>query len=193
MGARATSAPEHSSRIPMQPSTAAAVVLVPLVAWRLYSRVRRMVGRQRLSPRRHWVTVALFPSLAVLVGIGAASNPSAVEALAVGTAAGAALAIVGLRLTRFERTAEGWFYTPNAHIGIVVSVAFAARIAWRFVELGGLRGGFAAGPPPDLARSPLTLCLFGALAAYYAVYAGGLLRWRMSGRESAGPGPGGSS
>jgi hypothetical protein len=41
---------------------------------------------------------------------------------------------------------------------------------------------------PDFARSPLTLLVFGMLAAYYTTYAAGVLRWRHS-LAAADPAP----
>jgi len=151
--------------------------LVPLIAWRLYSRVRRLIGRQRSRAWRHWTAAVLFPLMAVMLAFAAAARPLALAMLAGGLAAGAGLGAWGLRLTRFERTAEGCFYTPSAHIGIALSVLLAARIAWRLFEVGN---GAAAGGGPDFARSPLTLAVFGTLAGYYATYAVGLIRWRRS-------------
>lgn len=151
--------------------------LVPLVAWRLYSRVRRLIGRQRSRTWRHWTAAVMFPLLAAMLALGAARSPLALGMLAGGLAVGAGLGLWGLRLTRFEATAEGFFYTPSAHIGIALSLLLAARIAWRLFEV---RAGVAAGGNPDFARSPLTLAVFGTLAGYYATYAVGLIRWRIS-------------
>ena len=164
-------------------STLVVVVLVPLIAWRLYSRVRRLVGRQRSRAWRHWLAVVLFPLLAAMLALAALRNPFALATLAAGFAIGVGLGLWGLRLTRFERTPQGWFYTPNAHIGIALSVLVIARVAWRLFEMqsGALR---AAGP--DFARSPLTLAIFGMLAGYYTTYALGILRWRHSPSETDG-------
>ncbi|HEX3099225.1 MAG TPA: hypothetical protein VHQ02_16005 [Usitatibacter sp.] len=159
--------------------------LVPLIAWRLYSRVRRLIGRQRSRAWRHWTAAVMFPLLALLLALAAAGNPLALGMLAGGLAIGAGLGLWGLRLTRFERTAEGFFYTPSAHIGIALSLLLAARIAWRLFEV---RTAFpAAGGGQDFARSPFTLAVIGTLAGYYATYAVGLIRWRRSAaRHEAG-------
>ncbi len=159
----------------MAPTSVVVIAAIPLLAWRMFSRVRRLVGRQRSRLWRHWSAVVLFPLLLVLLARAAAANGVALAALAGGIAAGAALGILGLRLTRFERTPEGWFYTPNAHIGIALSVLLAARIAWRLVEVQ-LHGAAPLGA--RFAASPLTLAILGVLAAYYAAYAAGVLRWR---------------
>ena len=157
--------------------------LVPLIAWRLYSRVRRLIGRQRSRAWRHWAAALVFPLLAALLALGALGRPLALGMLAGGLALGAGLGLWGLRLTRFERTAEGFFYTPSAHIGIALSLLLAARIAWRLFEV---RGGVSAAGGPDFARSPLTLAVFGTLAGYYASYAMGLIRWRSASRGETG-------
>ena len=167
----------------MTPQQIAVVVMIPLIAWRLYRRVRSHIGRQTSRMRRHWTTVVFFPLVAALVALGARVHPGALAGLGAGIAIGVGLAIWGLKLTRFEQTAAGYFYTPNAHIGIALSVVFVARIAWRLLEMQELAGH--PGPPGDFAGSPLTLAIFGALAGYYTAYAAGMLRWRYSLRKAA--------
>jgi hypothetical protein len=153
------------------------IALAPLVAWRLYSRVRRMVGRQRLSRVRPWIPVCVFPVLVVLLALLSLGHPAPLAALAGGLAGGGLLALYGLRLTRFERTPQGLYYTPNAYLGVTLSLLVVGRVLYRLAEL--YSGDFAAaGAPPDFARSPATLAIFGALAGYYVAYAIGLLRWR---------------
>jgi hypothetical protein len=151
--------------------------IAALVAWRLYSRVRRMVGRQRLSKVRPWLTVCLFSLLIALVLLGSLAHPGAASGLVAGVAAGAALGFYGLRLTRFERTPLGLFYTPNAYLGIALSLLFVARIGYRAAQLYFVAGA-AQESSAAFVRSPLTLLIFGTLAGYYVAYAVGLLRWR---------------
>ena len=95
--------------------------IAALVAWRVHARMRRMIGRQRLSPLRPWLAVTLFPLLAVLVLVASladpAGDPRVAAGLAAGALAGVALGLYGTRLTRFEATQAGLFYTPNAHLG----------------------------------------------------------------------------
>ena len=174
----------------MTPTTSILVVaLVPLVIWRMYSRIRRMVGRQRSRLWRHWTAAIFFPLVILLLGMGAALHPVSLATLAAGVAVGAGLAVWGLRLTRFEATPEGFFYTPSAHIGIALSLLLVGRILYRFVEIYGFAAGGTAGAPPDFTRSPLTLLIVGMLAAYYTAYAIGILRWRRSLRREAAPAP----
>jgi hypothetical protein len=153
-----------------------------LVAWRVYKRFRRMVGRQKMNPRRAWTTVVLFPTLIVLLSLSSIAHPMRALALLLGVAVGIALGIYGLRVTRFEVVPEGHFYTPSAHLGIALSMLLVGRLAYRFVQLGGFPPESGQAPPADLVGTPLTLVLIGMLAAYYVTYAIGLIRWhRRSG------------
>ena len=151
--------------------------IAALVGWRLYSRFKRMVGRQRLSKVRPWLTLCFFPLLVAIVLLSSLSHPYVALALVAGVVAGAALGWYGLRLTTFEQTPLGLFYTPNTHLGIALSLLLIARIGYRAAQLY-----FANGPMQEdsaaFARSPLTMLIFGTLAGYYIAYAIGLLRWR---------------
>jgi hypothetical protein len=151
--------------------------LVPLVLWRMYSRVRRLVGRQRLSRVRPWITLAIFPLLILLLAWFAVPRPEPLAWLGGGIAGGALLGVFGLRKTRFEPTKEGLFYTPNAHLGIALSLLFIGRIAYRVIEVAVL--GHPNGAV-DFAQSQITLSIFGLLAGYYIAYAIGLVRWRFA-------------
>ena len=116
------------------------VLVVALVTWRLYSRLCRMIGRQRLSAVRHWLTIVLFPLILALVLAGSLLHPMTAAAVAGGAVAGIALGLLGTRLTKFEATPAGLFYTPNAHLGIALSLLLVLRVGYRFVMLQ-LNGG----------------------------------------------------
>lgn len=149
-----------------------------LVAWRMYSRIRRVIGRQQLSNNRPWITIVVFSLLIGLLLFSTFAHPINAVALAGGAAFGAALGVLGIRLTKFEQTAEGLFYTPSAHLGIALSALFIGRMAWRFFQLYSLDGQAPPADMNDITRSPLTLVIFATLAGYYVTYAIGLLRWR---------------
>jgi hypothetical protein len=143
----------------------------------MYSRIRRLVGRQKSVAWRHWTAVILFPMLLLLLATAALAKPLTLASLAGGAVVGVVLALYGLRLTRFENTDQGPFYTPSAHIGIGLSLLLMGRILYRVFQTyeGAITQHDAA---RDFGTSPLTLLVFGMLASYYAAYAVGLLRWR---------------
>jgi hypothetical protein len=155
-----------------------------LVVWRVYARIRRMVGRQRLGRVRPWITVTVFPLVFALLMWRGLANPATGIAALAGALVGAGLGVLGTRLTKFEATPAGLFYTPNAHLGIALSLLFVLRLAWRFVV--GQTAGHGLDPQSlQIGGNPLTMAIFGTLAGYYVTYAIGLLRWRHRVGEQA--------
>ena len=157
-------------------TTVAIALLVPLVAWRVYSRVRRMVGRQRLSKWRARITLTIFPLVCLMLAIGVIPHPERLAVFVAALVAGGALSVYGLKRTRFEAMPGMLYYTPNAHLGIALSLLFLGRVIYRAFEMYAMPAATATGG--DFARSPLTLAVFGLLAGYYIGYAIGLLRYR---------------
>ncbi len=153
------------------------IAVVALVGWRVFARIRRVIGRQRLSKIRPWVTVVVFPLIVALMLAASLVHPMTGVAVMAGVVVGTVLGLLGTRLTRFEVTPAGLFYTPNAHLGVALSLLLVLRLGYRFVML---QTGIAPadGPSMQLGSSPLTMAIFGTLAGYYVTYAIGLLRWR---------------
>lgn len=170
------------------------VALLPLIGWGVYRRVRRMLGRQRLSGVRPWITLIAFP---LLLGLLAATaflppqpHPGKLAWLVVGLLMGGAAAFAGLKRTRFEATGEGLFYTPDARIGIAISSLIVLRVVYRLGRL--LIVGIDPAEGADSALNPWTLAPVGVFCGYYMVYAAGLIRmrWRMlRAQPSGGPRP----
>lgn len=148
-----------------------------LVAWRVVTRFRRLIGRQRLSRVRPWVTLTLFPLLSLLLVWASHAHPERLLLLGAGLASGAVLSLHGLRLTKFEAVPGALYYTPHTYLGVALSLLFVARIAYRLVEVYVLSPA-APHTLEDFGRSPLTLAVFGLLAGYNIGYAVGLVRWR---------------
>src|SRR3569832_646369 len=122
------------------PSLITWLIAVPLIAWRLVTRFRRMTQRQRLTRVRPWVTLTLFPLVLYLLCMTAFVPPAPPQPhkliwLALGVAAGAALALFGLKHTSFKKTNNKMFYTPVAKLGIALSTLFLARVVYRLGDL----------------------------------------------------------
>lgn len=174
----------------MTPSVQHALVtiaIIALIGWRLQSRMRRMMGRQRLSPVRPWVSIVIFPLVVAMLGFAALQQQHLGIYLGCGIVVGIGLGVLGLRLTRFEATTEGLYYTPSAHLGVALSALLVCRIAYRFA-VGGFADPGAGSAPPGAGLTPLTLLLVGTLAGYYTTYAIGLVRWSLRNRALAGSG-----
>jgi hypothetical protein len=169
----------------MTPPSLAVVVLVPLIAWRVYKRVRRNIGRQRSKLWRHWCGTVLCPLLLALMALGALRSMEAEAALMGGIALGVGLGLYGLRLTRFENDGPLFFYTPNPYLGIGLSMLLVGRLLYRFFQIYQLHGDMRGFASPDFGRSPLTLAMVGIVFGYYTAYSFGLLRWRQRSRLPA--------
>jgi len=160
------------------------VAFAALVVWRVYARIRRVIGRQRLSKVRPWITVVVFPLIFVLLLATSLAHPATGVAALCGALVGVFLGVLGTKLTKFEATPAGLFYTPNAHLGIALSLLLVVRLAWRFVVLQTAGRGLDS-QAMQIGASPLTMAIFGTLAGYYVTYAIGLLRWRARVGEQA--------
>ena len=172
---------------PFNPSLVVPVGIGVLILWRTYSRIRRMVGRQRLSKVRPWITVCVFLPLVLLLAFSSIARPQSLLGIGGGLVVGIGLGVYSLRKTRFENTPQGLFYTPSAHVGIAVSLLFVGRLLYRLIQMYAISGAPAPGGDPSLqyATTPLTMLIFGVLAGYYVTYAIGLLRWRASIKNEA--------
>lgn len=170
---------------PFNPSLVVPIGIGALVLWRFYSRARRMVGRQQLSSVRPWITVCVFPILTVFLAVASIAQPMSPLALSGGIVVGVCLGVYGLRKTRFEKTPQGLFYTPNAHLGIALSLLLLGRIIYRLIQVYETSGS-TAGPQLNYATTPVTLLIFGTLVGYYVTYAVGLLRWQRESSKSDG-------
>ncbi|WP_438483393.1 hypothetical protein [Oleiharenicola lentus] len=148
-------------------------IVIPLVAWRMYRRFKKNVGRQELKSRRLLASVVIFGVITALLTYGGMTHPSVLIGLAIGLGLGVPLALYSLRLTKFEITTEGKFYTPNTVIGVGLTLIFVGRIAYRMMQL------FAAPPvqalaQPQFFQGGLTMGIFGLTAGYYIAYYGGV-------------------
>jgi hypothetical protein len=152
-------------------------IMIPLMAFGVWRRVRGSFGRQPVRRNRMTGRIAIFAAVGLLLALGGLHNPRLLEGLLGGALAGAALGLAGLRLTRFERDASGAdLYLPNPWIGSVLTVLLVARLAWRLlVAMPRLQDPAAAYAGPALGNSPLTLAVFGLMIGYYICYFAGLL------------------
>jgi MFS family permease len=147
------------------------VVVGALLAWRIYRRIRRNIGRQKLRPRRIITSLVLFGVISFFIIFAGLQYPLVLAGYAGGILGGAALGFVGLKLTQFETTEEGHFYTPDTRIGVAISLLLTGRIIYRFAVLS--TASIAPNHPPPM-QSPLTFLIIGLTAGYYIVYYIGL-------------------
>jgi uncharacterized membrane protein YidH (DUF202 family) len=155
----------------MTPSTPVFGAALALIAWRIYRRIRRNIGRQPLRPRRALISITILGAVSAVLVFTSLHHSRLLLGIIGGLAAGVLLGLVGLRLTRFETTADGHFYVPNTPTGVAVSLLLVGRLIYRFMVL---RDVVAAPNHPPAMHSPLTFFIFGLMAGYYIVYQTGL-------------------
>jgi ABC-type amino acid transport system permease subunit len=163
----------------MEMTTLTLLLLVPLAVWRIYSRLKKMMVRTQSELWRHY-TMAGVMSVALLVMLGLLVGKwIALGALIAGAAVGVALGYRNLRLTRLENKPDGFFYTPDRRIPLLVTMLFISRLIYRLFEAYlHMHDGLAL--DPDFLGNPVTSVLVGLLAGYYATYSLLLVRWHKS-------------
>jgi hypothetical protein len=170
-------------RMLMEATTIALLVLMPLLVWRLYCRLKFLIGgRRRSKAWRHWGALIGFSAALAATALSTAPDLLALSCLGAGALAGAWLGRLEMRLTRFENTGHGLFFTPSRRLGIMVAMLFAARLLYRGLELylNSRNPAPAQAPLQDFMHSPLTLLSLGLFAAYFAACGCALLLWRRS-------------
>ena len=161
-------------------TTLALLVLTPFLVWRVYARLKTQMQRQRSILTRHYTGILVFIAMLVVPASSLLGNTMSLGALAVGMAGGIGYGIWGLKLTRYDETDEGYFFTPNARLGIVIAMLFAARVLYVGFELYANQG-----PAPRFTDSPLTMLVVGLTGAYFATYSIGILRWRLKRQKAS--------
>jgi hypothetical protein len=162
------------------------VILVLLVLWllllplSLWQRYRLGKARRKAWP---WLVklnswLLLF-SVCVFVASMALTNvwwPGALGYALTGIGIGLVTGIIGLWLSRYENTPQGFFYTPNPWLALTLTLLVATRIAMGFVEMWRYwQGREALSIIPVLDHASL-FAVAGLLIGYYLSYTWGLRR-----------------
>jgi uncharacterized membrane protein len=144
-----------------------------VVFFTLRRRIRNFGRQPMLRPRRMVVSIAAMVVVGTGVLLAVRHDPNALASSAGGLAIGAGLAVVGLRLTRFESSPEGLFFTPNKYLGAVLIAAVISRLSYRFAVVGARQNSTALAA---FQNNSITLFLITVLIGYTAAYLIGLLR-----------------
>ena len=162
--------------------TVALLVLAPLLVWRIYSRVKGLMKRQRSVMQRHYTGTGAFAALVLVTASQLMELPGALGWLVVGTLGGIGYGVWGLKLTRFETVREGYFFTPNARLGLVIAMLFVAAVMYVGFEIYANQGMGTA--TPKVTDYVFFMPCLGLMAGYFRTYSAGLLRWRWKLRKA---------
>jgi hypothetical protein len=172
----------------MEITTIILLLLVPLLVWRIYCRLKAAMGRSQSILWRHYAVVLLLAALVGGLAAKVLDSPLALGALVLGLAGGIALGYRNMRLSRLENTPEGYFYTPNLRLGVLVSMLFIARLLYRGFELYLQMHNGTPLAPEEFHRNPLTVLPFCLLAGFFGSYHLLLARWQR-GQQPVPRGP----
>ena len=168
---------------------AAFAILVVLALY--YRRLRRLFGRQRVQPARMKFRIVFLLFVGALLMLRGMAQANIAAAVVSGLAGGVALALFGLKLTHFETTPQGYFYTPHGGIGLALSTLLIGRLAYRLVVIWpSLRAGHNADENPfaSFQHSTLTSAMVALLIGYYVAYYVGVLIRSAGSRIAETPG-----
>jgi phosphate/sulfate permease len=168
----------------MSITTLALILLVPILVWRIYQRLKSQMTRQRSIMSRHYTGLLVFGAMMLVPAASLGDRPFSLAALGIGAIVGIGLANYGLRRTRFEDTPEGYFFTPPMRMGILVAMLLVARVLYLGIEIYMNQGSGL--PVPRFTDSLLTMLSLGITAAYFATFSASLMRWRHRLRKEVG-------
>jgi Na+/proline symporter len=168
----------------MSLTTLALIALVPLLVWRIYSRLKNQMVRQRSILSRHYTGLFVFSMMILVPATELGDRPLQLAALAAGAIGGILLGSYGLRRARFEDTPEGYFFTPPQRMGVLIAMLLVARVVYLGIEIYMNQGSNK--PNPRFTDSPITMVCLGITAAYFATFSYSLMRWRKQKRKEIG-------
>lgn len=174
---------DPTSFSPMTITTLALLLLTPILVWRIYTRLKTQMARQRSIVSRHYTGVLVFIGMILVSLSEVLTRPYALGALAAGAALGVFWAGFALRRTVYEDTQAGYFFTPPTRLGIIMAMALVARVLYLGVEIYASQQGSGA-PAPRFTDSPLTMLCVGLTGGYFGAYSVGLLLWRRRLRQA---------
>ncbi|MET0982028.1 MAG: hypothetical protein ABWY02_08000 [Telluria sp.] len=168
----------------MNLTTLALLALTPILVWRIYSRLKTQMARQRSIMSRHYTGLLVFGGMILVSLSEVLTRPMELGALAAGTALGVFWGVFGLRRTVYEDTEGGYFFTPPMRLGIIMAMILVARILYIGIEIYANQGSGL--PAPRFTENPLTMLCVGLTAGYFLAYSTGLLLWRRKLRQAIG-------
>lgn len=145
--------------------------------------IRYRIGTAR-RPARRWMgtinVLSLSLSAALFVWIAALTNfwvPRAFGYSVAGFVFGSLLGLLGLIVTRWEKTPTVTYYTPNRSLVLLITIAVAARMLYGFWRIWhAWRTGGPDVPWLASAGIPGSMAVGALVLGYYLIYSLGIFR-----------------
>jgi hypothetical protein len=142
------------------------LALLPLV----WVRIRRSVGFRKFGGRRLLLPIALFVAMLALVVSVNAHHVMGWIANGAGSVLGAALGVMAIRETEFQKRADGLYYRTHLGIQVAVLFLFLMRMAYRLFEILEEGESGKGNGPLHAFQDPVTISVISMLFVYNLVY-----------------------
>lgn len=110
-------------------------LVILIIGYRIYLRVRRSVGWQQLQPRKLLFSTVLLSVVGALFLIAGGFSIASLLSDLAGLCIGGLLAYYSAATTRFQYRDGHIFYSTSAWINFSVLALFFGRLVYRFYEL----------------------------------------------------------
>jgi hypothetical protein len=157
--------------------TAAIIIIVVLVVFRIYRHAQSELGCQKFVKWRALLKITLMISFGVVLLVTGYSNPVRYIFDGIGILVGYITACYSIRTSAFEWRNKNWFYRQNLWIGKCILVLLAGRIAHKgyddIVALfhTAVNEPFTRHVPlAEYTRDPALTGIMYILIAYYIVF-----------------------
>lgn len=153
------------------------LLLLPLTLWQRYrmgKARRRAIGW--LVKLNAWALLLSILLFTFSMWITNHWWPGALRYAVIGLASGVLVGVLGLWLSKFERTPQGLFYTPNAWLVLSLTLVIAVRLVMGFVELWRAWQGTQSLAMLPVFEHASLFAVAGLLMGYYLAYNWGLCR-----------------
>ena len=154
---------------------AAWLVLLPISLWARYASGRARRRAQGWVVRGNaWLLALLLPVFLAMAWAATLWMDDALRDACLGLLLGVVVGLVGLWLTRFERDAKGWIYTPNRWVVLALTTIVALRVlAGLWMAWGQVSGG-APGALGEWLEAGAWMGIAGLFLGYGLAYTWGL-------------------
>ena len=146
-------------------------IVLPLVAWRVYVRLKRLLAHQRYSVWKHGFSVLGLSALMAFMFYEAAQRHESLASLAGGLLLGLSIGGWCLHRTEFEHRPDGLFFTPDRYIGAALSVVLISRLVWRGAHGSTSITGWSL---EEFIHNPSTLFVYGLFSGHYIAFTAGI-------------------
>ncbi|MEK3913200.1 CcdC protein domain-containing protein [Paenibacillus sp. FSL H7-0331] len=158
------------------------LLIMALIAFGIYRRLKRTIGFQKLNRKRLIFRTTIFGVLGCVFLYAGLLHPIHFIADAVGLAVGLILSYYAIKHIQFEKRDDAWYYRTHLWVEVTLIVLLLGRIVYRLLAMyylksdSGMTGAAAAPTLESYTKDPLTVGIFFVLISFYIRYFTYLLR-----------------